>query len=90
MTIVIMYYSFSLTPPSPCASIDCTNKELIMQQRKLSRKEELELEVTGKYCNAINKSRVLQEGDNGQLYVIDFKARKLVEKKELDSTKKAC
>jgi len=61
-----------------------------MEQRELTLKEELELGLLGKYCNEINESRVLQSGDNGQLYVVDFKARKLVEKKELDSNKKAC
>lgn len=61
-----------------------------MEQRKLTRKEELELEVTGEYLNKINESGVLQSGPYGQLYVVDFKKGKLIEKKELDSKKKAC
>jgi len=66
------------------------NTEIIMEQRKLTRREEIDLEYTGKWCNNVNLSGVLQSGPKGQLYVIDFKKRKLIEKKELDSNKKAC
>lgn len=59
-----------------------------MEQRKLTRKEEIELEVVGEYCNKINESRILQSGPRGQLYVIDFKKGKLIEKKQLDTSKK--
>jgi hypothetical protein len=61
-----------------------------MEQRKLTRKEQLELEVVGKYCNMMNESGLLQSGRRGQLYVVDFKKRVLIEKKQLDTKKKAC
>ena len=61
-----------------------------MEQRQLTRSEELELELVADWGNTVNESGLLHSGRKGQLYVVDFNTRKLIGKgKKYLDTKKA-